>query len=143
MQGGIYAWCTCRFLLVSETPRTSCTSSHAPCVYSQAYLVPAYKQTWEQIQPASDLGQDCGTYKWCQSQTEVCVFVQLPEQIRRPEVCPAASASAPASLAQLHLLEDPSLSSLIGPTTSHDLYNTSNGKIVKVVTIHQSVCLCV
>ncbi|KAL3132324.1 hypothetical protein ABBQ32_008902 [Trebouxia sp. C0010 RCD-2024] len=49
-------------------------------------LVPSHKQAWEQIQPASDLGQDCGTYKWSQTQTEISVFVQLPEQTRRHEV---------------------------------------------------------
>lgn len=52
----------------------------------QAYSLPQHQLAWQQIQPAEHLGQDCATYKWSQSQTEVDVYVQIPTQIRRHEV---------------------------------------------------------
>jgi hypothetical protein len=52
----------------------------------QAYSLPQHQLAWQQIQPAEHLGQDCSTYKWSQSQTEVDVYVQIPTQIRRHEV---------------------------------------------------------
>lgn len=52
----------------------------------QAYSLPLHQLAWQQIQPAEHLGQDCATYKWSQSQTEVDVYVQIPNQIRRHEV---------------------------------------------------------
>ena len=52
----------------------------------QAFSLTAQQSAWHQIQPIADLGQDCGTYKWTQSQTEVDVFVRVPSQIRRHEV---------------------------------------------------------
>ncbi|KAL0034980.1 hypothetical protein WJX79_003981 [Trebouxia sp. C0005] len=53
---------------------------------NQAYSLPLHQLAWQQIQPAEHLGQDCATYKWSQSQTEVDVYVQIPNQIRRHEI---------------------------------------------------------
>lgn len=53
---------------------------------TQAFSVPHHQQVWKYLQPVSDLGLDCGTYKWSQNQTEVDVFVQLPQQTQRHEV---------------------------------------------------------
>ncbi len=52
----------------------------------QAYSLPQHQLAWQQIQPVEHLGQDCATYKWSQSQTEVNVYVHIPAQIRRHEV---------------------------------------------------------
>ena len=52
----------------------------------QAFSMSEQQRAWQQIQPVPNLGQDCGTYKWMQSQTEVEVFVLVPSQIRRHEV---------------------------------------------------------
>ena len=52
----------------------------------QAFAMPCQQKAWTQIHPPQDLGLDCGTYKWSQSQTEVYVFVPLPHNIRRHEV---------------------------------------------------------
>ncbi|DBA98111.1 hypothetical protein WJX77_010113 [Trebouxia sp. C0004] len=55
-------------------------------VANQAYSLSQHQLAWQQIQPAGYLGQDCATYKWSQSQTEVDVYVQIPTQIRRHEI---------------------------------------------------------
>ena len=79
------------------TPGTCLRVYSTSCMTAlQTSLTPAHMQAWQQIQPASDLGQDCSTYKWSQTQTEVCVYIQLPEHLRRHEVRPTAFVLAPA-----------------------------------------------
>lgn len=52
----------------------------------QAFAMPSQQIAWSLIQPAEDLGLDCGTYKWFQNQAEVEVFVPIPDNVRRQEV---------------------------------------------------------
>ena len=78
--------------LSTNTCLRVCNTPRIPAL--QTSLAPARIQAWEQVQPASDLGQDCSTYKWSQTQTEISVFVQLPEHLRRHEVRPTPFGSA-------------------------------------------------
>lgn len=52
----------------------------------QAFALPCHQVAWNRIQTPQGLGIDCGTYKWVQSQTELEVFVPIPENVKRQEV---------------------------------------------------------